>query len=86
VIAALNRAALRQYAQDRGALRLTNAPAAAAQVRELVDQESRCCSVLRFDLDASIDGVYLTVRGPAGLSEDNEHTLFAPFLCGVTRL
>ena len=77
----LNRTALRSHARDGRTLVLTYAPEAAARVRALAEQESRCCAFLAFRVDEQPDAVRLTVRAPAETADAAE-SLFAPLLAG----
>lgn len=81
-IATLNRSALRFHRQDGLALRLDYAPAAAAQVRELVAQEQECCAFLAFHVKERPDALALTITAPAAAA-DALDALFAPFLAGA---
>ena len=85
-IADLNRVALRSHRQERGTLELLYAPDAAEPVAELVRHERACCAFLRFTLDATADGVRLTIAAPAEVRDgaaDTAAAFFAPFLAGV---
>lgn len=68
-IASLSRTALRQVGRDGLTLILRYAPEAAADVRQLVDQERRCCAFLQFDLQETADEVRLLVTAPAAAAE-----------------
>jgi hypothetical protein len=52
------------FARTPLSLRLTYAPAAAGQVKELVQKEQACCAFLRFDLRETKDAIHLTVTAP----------------------
>ena len=68
-IAALSRNALR-HAEQRGlTLDLRYAPEAAAQVRQLVEQERACCAFLQFELIEDAHEVRLLVTAPPAAAD-----------------
>ena len=68
-IATLSRTWLRQVERDGLTLILRYHPGAAADVRQLVEQERRCCAFLQFDLQEAADEVRLVVTAPAAAAD-----------------
>lgn len=68
-IAALSRDALRRVEHRGLTLDLRYAPGAAARVRQLVEQERRCCAFLQFELHEDADEVRLLVTAPPSAAE-----------------
>lgn len=66
---ALSRDALRHVERHGHTLILRYAPEVAARVRQLVEQERRCCAFLQFDLQESADEVRLLVTAPPAAAE-----------------
>ena len=63
-VSALVREALRRVERRGLTLGLRYEPEAAAQVRQLVEQERTCCAFLQFDLEESVHEVRLLVTAP----------------------
>lgn len=80
----LNEAALSGYDRDGHRMRLRYRPAAAAQARELVRRERRCCPFLRFATEEQPDAFVVIIDAPTGLDSDAD-ALFAPYLRGMKR-
>jgi hypothetical protein len=68
-IAALSRDALRHVERRGLTLDLRYAPEAAARVRQLVEQERRCCAFLTFELHEETDEVRLLVTAPPAAAD-----------------
>jgi len=80
----LNATALLGYQRDGNRLRLGYRPAAAAEARELVRLERRCCPFLRFTTEQGRDEFVVTVDAPADLGNAAD-IVFAPYTTGVPR-
>jgi len=75
-IADLSREALRHVERRGLTLDLRYAPEAAARVRQLVEQERRCCAFLQFELHETADEVRLVVTAPPAAAEAVPELLF----------
>ena len=64
--------------QDGPTLRLRYAPKAAAQLRDIVAQESQCCPFLTFDLNEAAAHVELAITAPQA-SADSVALLYKHF-------
>ena len=75
----LNATALRDYRRDGLRIELSYDPSAAAQVRELVRREKKCCPFLDFATQDGKDAVIIVIEAPhdAGAATD---ALFAPYI------
>ena len=72
------RAHLRSWQRENLSLRLVYAPAATAELRDIVKKERTCCPFLSFDLQEGNFETALTITAPAEAREAAD-TLFSPF-------
>lgn len=75
----LTRRALRDHIRDDLMLRLTYAPDAAAEVRDMVERERACCNFMTFDLHETPDLVTVAIIVPES-ARDAADMLFGLFL------
>ncbi len=68
-IAALSREALRHVERRGLTLELRYGSEAATRVRQLVEQERKCCPFLKFELHEGTDEVCLVVTAPPAAAE-----------------
>jgi tRNA A37 methylthiotransferase MiaB len=75
----LNATALRDYRRDGSRIELSYDPSAAAQVRELVEREKKCCPFLDFAIQDGDDAVILVIEAPHDASAAADAP-FAPYV------
>jgi hypothetical protein len=77
----LNATALRSYHRDGHRMRLRYHPSAAANAREFVRREQRCCPFLRFATEETEGAFVVIIDAPTGLDSAAD-ALFAPYTRG----
>ena len=73
---------LRSHRRRDLLLELDYAPEAVAQVRQMVEEERRCCAFLTFELRETAGGVHVSIRAPEEAREASGH-LFEQFTGGA---